>query len=379
MLRVTFVASSLPHGGAERLAITLMTRLAHRRHECHALAIRPATGPLDGIPPRRLISLDAATFLDQRALREFADHLARLRPHAVVAANPYALLYAWLALRLARVHARLVATFHSTRLLGAKERLLMLAYRPLFWSSDALVFVCERQKRYWLPRGVCSRRNEVIHNGVDTDAFRDRWDAVKRAALRASLGFGAADYVVGVSAILRPEKNHVQMVEAIAELRRRGIPARALFVGDGDTRAAIEARARDLGVAGDVVITGLVDDVRPCLAACDVVALCSLSETFSLAALEAMALGRPVVHSEVGGAAEMIVPGVNGFLFPAGNTPALVACLAPLADRTRARAVGARARRLVEQRFSETAMVERYEQLLLDLCREKLEAAAHAT
>jgi glycosyltransferase involved in cell wall biosynthesis len=107
--------------------------------------------------------------------------------------------------------------------------------------------------------------------------------------------------------------------------------------------------------------------VRPFVAACDVLAVCSTTETFSLAALEAMALGKPVVHAKVGGAAEMIRPGDNGFLFPVGDTEALVGKLAILTDRRNRERMGRAARALVEARFSEREMVDRYEQVLLEL------------
>ncbi len=190
-----------------------------------------------------------------------------------MAANPYALMYSALALRLSRLRARLVVTYHSTRLLGAKEHLQMMIYRLFFWISDCLVFVCEKQKRYWLHRGVFSRRNEVIYNGVDTEEFRDKQSPQERRTLRGALGFADADYVIGVSALLRPEKNHLQLLEAIAMLRNLGIPARALMIGDGEMRGAIEARARELRVENDVVITGLKLEVRPYIAACDAMAL----------------------------------------------------------------------------------------------------------
>ena len=165
----------------------------------------------------------------------------------------------------------------------------------------------------------------MIHNGVDPEHWRSP-GAEARTRMRRVLGLADGDYAVGMCAVFRPEKNHLQLVEAIAQLRARGMPARALLIGDGPMRPAIEARARDLGIAGDVLIAGFHQDVRPLLAASDAMALPSTSvETFSLAALEAMALGRPVVLSEIGGAAEMVRPEENGFLFPAHDTPALVA------------------------------------------------------
>ncbi|HXU41616.1 MAG TPA: glycosyltransferase, partial [Burkholderiales bacterium] len=128
-----------------------------------------------------------------------------------------------------------------------------------------------------------------------------------------------------------------------------------------------EAAAQRAGVASSVVITGLVQDVRPFLAACDALALTSHTEAFSLAAIEAMALGLPVVHADVGGAAEMIRPGHDGFLFPPSDTGTLVDRLAALADTEKRSALGRNARRTAETRFSERAMVERYESSLTEL------------
>jgi glycosyltransferase involved in cell wall biosynthesis len=260
----------------------------------------------------------------------------------------------------------LAVTFHSTLLRSAKEGLRMLAYRPLFWSAACVVFMCEAQRRHWRRRALFGRRDVVIHNGVDTEHWRPA-PAQEEAAVRRILGLAPGDFVIGMAAVLRREKNHVQLVHAVDRLRRRGIPARALMIGDGETRPAVEALARRMGIAECISITGLQEDVRPFLAACDAVALPSLTETFSLAALEAMALGRPVVHSEVGGAAEMIEHGEDGLLFPVGDTAALVERLAALARPGTRLRMGARARQTVETRFSEQAMVERYEAMLSEL------------
>lgn len=367
-MRAIFVTGSLAHGGAERHAITLINRLAERGHDCHAVYVKSGGEQLNRIRLHdggTVRCLDAVRYFDRRALADFAGHISRVRPSVIVAANAYALMYASLALRLSRLRVPVIVTFHSAVPLDAKEWLQMMVYRPFFWMSDCVVFVCEKQRRYWLHRGVVARRNEVIYNGVDTDEFFDKWSAGQRAAVRGALGFSDSDYVIGLSAVLRPEKNHLQLVEAVAILRRRGVPARALMIGDGPMRAAVEARARDLKVGNEIVITGFQQDVRPFIAACDAMTLCSTTEAFSLAAIEAMALCRPVVHSEVGGAAEMIFSGRNGFLFPMGNTEALVDRLAILADRTVSSSMGKAARQVVETLFSEKTMVDRYEKLLL--------------
>lgn len=382
MLRLMFVAGSLEHGGAERHMIALVNRLTERGHECHAIFVKPEDSQRGRIRMHdsgTVRSLQAGWYFDPRALSDLASQVRRLRPSAIVAANPYASMYCWLALRIARMRIPLIVTYHSTRLLSVKEALQMLAYRPLLWTAECLVFVCETQKRHWLKRGVLARRNEVIHNGVDIDEFCDKWNAEARENMRYALGFSDEDYVIGMAAVLRREKNHVQLVDAITALRGRGIPARALMIGDGPMRDVVEERARRCGVERYVTITGFQGEVRPYMAACDVIALCSLTEAFPLAAVEGMALSKPVVHSKVGGAAELISPGENGYLFPVGDTRALVERLSTLADRTVSRQMGVCARRTVETLFSERAMVDRYEQLLVDVCRNRPGAATATT
>lgn len=361
-MRIAFVTGSLVHGGAERQAITLANRLAERGHDCHAIYVKNDPSQLSRLklPPQSTVRcLHAARYLDFKALSHLQALLERLSPDVVLATNPYATMYA----SLARVGAPIVTTLHSTYIRTTKEQLQMLAYRPAFWSAACAIFVCEKQRRHWLKRGLFGRRNRVIYNGVDLE----HWNPVNAAPLRRALGFAEDDYVIGLSAVLRPEKNPTQLVEAVARLVQRGIPARALFIGDGPERENVLSKARCLAVADRVVISGFQQDVRPFLSACDVVTLTSFTEAFSLAAIEAMALGRPVVHAEVGGAAEMIQPGQDGWLFPVNDTATLVDRLASLADPVARSRMGENARATVEQRFSERAMVERYEETLFEI------------
>jgi glycosyltransferase involved in cell wall biosynthesis len=361
-MRLVFVTGSLVHGGAERQAITLANRLAERGHECHAIYVKNDPSQLGRLrlPAGSTVRcLHAKRYFDPGALSHLHALLERLDPDVVLATNPYALLYA----SLASSGAPLAVSLHSTYLSTLKEQLQMAAYRPLFWRAACAIFVCERQRRHWLARGLFGRRNCVIYNGVALDY----WQAVDATQLRRALGFADTDYVIGLSAVLRPEKNPTQLIDALARLKNLGLPARALFIGDGEERGAVEARARALGVADRFVISGFQEDVRPFISACDVVTLTSFTEAFSLAAIEAMALGRPVVHPAVGGAAEMIQPGHEGWLFPVGDTATLVVRLAALADPVVRTRMGENARATVAARFSERAMVERYEQLLAEL------------
>ena len=109
----------------------------------------------------------------------------------------------------------------------------------------------------------------------------------------------------------RRARTRAQLLEAAARLRARGLPAKLLFIGAGPTRTAIEERSRAAGLGEHLRITGFREDIRPLVSACDVMCVCRLTEALSLAAIEAMAMARPVVHSQVGGVAELIESGMT--------------------------------------------------------------------
>lgn len=380
-MRMIFVTTSLVHGGAERHSIALMNRLAERGHECHAVYVKNDPAQLDRIVLRgagTVRCLDAGRFLDRRAVQAFARLIDRLDPAAIVCANPYALMYATLAGWQAQRRIPRIATYHSTRMLGLKEQVKMLIDRFFILQADCLVFVSENQRQYWQRRALRCKAIAVIPNGIDAEVFDPLPHLAAARQIRRAFGIAAADYLIGMVAILRPEKNHVQLVAAVAQLRRRGIPARALLIGDGPLRAAIETTARLLGVAPYIHIAGFQEDVRAHVVACDVVVLCSVTEALSLAAIEAMALGKPVVHSAVGGAGEVVLPAYNGYLFPVGDTAALVQRLGMLADAEHAGRLGRNARSVALSKFSEQAMVDRYDDLLHSLGQPRPAAAQAA-
>ena len=268
-MKILCLTGSLVHGGAERHTITLANRLAERGHECHAAYVKNEPSQLARYRGMASITcLDACKYLDGGALRRLANLIREINPTHVLAANAHALLYAWLALRAAASPAPLTVTYHTTLPKNAKEWLQMLYYRPLFWSADWLVYVCEAQARYWRRRQLFGRKTGVIYNGVDLA----HWTPRPAQPLRKILGFDEHDIFWFVAAVLRAEKNPVQLVEAVAGARARGIPARALFIGDGPLRPAVEARASALGITPHVLITGLQQDVRPLVAACDAIA-----------------------------------------------------------------------------------------------------------
>jgi glycosyltransferase involved in cell wall biosynthesis len=364
-INVLCLVSSLVVGGAEKHTVTLANLLDPQTFDVHLGYLKPMAAlksqVREGIA-ERTFCLHVRKRIDRAAISRLREFIDSNDIDVIVATNEYSALYALMARRGSRRVPKLIEVFHTTQYLHLKSKLQMLLYRPVFRRCDLLVYVSEKQREYWRSKGLAGKADIVIHNGVDLERFRDCSDSFQREALRAQCGFSANDLLIGICAALRPEKAHRDLLLALARLRERGISAKALMVGDGPERAAIERTILTLNLSGSVFITGFKDDVRPYLAICDVVVLASHAiETFSIAALEAMAMGKPLVLTRIGGAEEQVISGENGFLYEPGDIEALTDKLAALQLSSTRERLGAASRARVASLFSERRMTQQFE------------------
>ncbi len=208
----------------------------------------------------------------------------------------------------------------------------------------------------------------TIYNGVDCARFA----VVDRADRRGSLLGERARVIVMAVGHLSPIKGHTHLLDAAPEVLRRCPETTFVLVGDGPLRQALEAQARRLGVRDRVRFLGKRQDVPRLLAMADVVAIPSRSEGFSNAVLEAMAAGKPVAATDIGGNREAIRHGENGWLMPAADPRGMAEALATLAgDAALRRRLGEEARRTVEERFTLLQMVHEVERLYGRLLTER--------
>lgn len=369
--KVLFIVNSFTFGGAEKHVVSLINQLDEEYFELHLCYLKDITILLPQIKKNKLKNLFCARVskkIDLKAGRLLAKYVDDYSIDIIMSTDMYPMIYARLAKILSKRSPLMMEVFHSTHLESFRNKLELLFYKPFFCVQNRLVYVSENQRNYWQKKGVYADNDCVIHNGIDTDYFTDIYSAKEKLAVRESYGFSNEDYLIGICAALRPEKAHFDLLQAIKNLRMSGISAKCLIIGDGDERAKIEHQIVGLGLQNDVMITGYQQDVRPYIVACDVMTIVSHSvETFSIAALEAMSLGKPMIMSEIGGANELIKNGVNGYLFPAGNILALETALFKLSNSNIRVAFGQSARETVETHFTVGKMVAKFHQLLLDL------------
>lgn len=208
----------------------------------------------------------------------------------------------------------------------------------------------------------------VVRNGIEVERMTASAEEV--AAARVELGAPGGEPLVGTIAVLREQKR-LDLWLAAARTIAEGLPAaRFAIVGDGPLRGPLEAEAARLGIASRVTFTGLRQDVRPYHHAFDLFLGSSQFEGLPLALLEAMAAGRPVVATRVGGVPEAVEDGVEGLLVPPGDPAALAAAaLSLLRDPQRARALAAAARRRVAADFSVARMARELELVYAEVLR----------
>lgn len=219
---------------------------------------------------------------------------------------------------------------------------------------------------------------DVVHNAIDPDRFDPA--KIDPDAARAELGLGPADTAIGVVAHFTPWKAQDDAVRIFAELHGRYPDLRLFLVGSAkftdpggryDTvafRAEVESLARSLGVAERVVFLGERADVRPVLAALDVLLVPSWREAFGRAVIEGMAMGLPVVATSEGGPAEVIEDGSTGFVVAPRQPQLWAETVARLLDDPARRGeMGARARERVVDSFSSTAHARRFAEIYAEL------------
>ncbi len=172
--------------------------------------------------------------------------------------------------------------------------------------------------------GVPDSRISVIHNGVNLDRYAAP-DVAAKSSAKGAFGFAGDDFVVGMSAWFRPEKDHQLLLDAFTALHKEAANAKLLLVGDGPLFERYRHSVRESGMDQHIRFAGAVDDVRPYLNAMDVACLVpKMNEGFSNSVLEKMATGLPLVLTDIGGNAEAVSHGENGFIIKPGDKSTLI-------------------------------------------------------
>jgi glycosyltransferase involved in cell wall biosynthesis len=357
-MKILFILNSLAPGGAEKHTGDLINGLNSYKFSVGLAYLNHSEKILNHIDQAKIM---------------FCEHLGRkskfdIDVNIVSCIEEYPFLYGRVIKKLHSKKIHLITILHHTLPRPGiwefiKSRII---YPILLNQCDALIFVSRNQRKYWIQKyGIKIKKSSVIYNGVDEIHFTDNIAVSEKKTMRHGIGFTENDFVVGICAILRPEKHHHDFVDAIKYVYSKGYPIKGLIIGDGILKKTIHDKIVKDGLSDIIKITGFIHDVKPLLGICDGMVLTShLVETFSLAALEAMSMQKPMIMSNIGGANELVTHGVNGYLFPAGDVKTLSKYLISFyLNRQFLKIMGRNARNTVIQHYTKSRMIHNYERL----------------
>jgi glycosyltransferase involved in cell wall biosynthesis len=234
---------------------------------------------------------------------------------------------------------------------------------------DRLVSVSEFHRDWALALRICdASRIIAIPNGIVAPA---REPGIAPAELRRRLGVQDGELLILTMARLAPDKGLEHLIAAVSMLPPKLRGLRVAIAGEGPVRARLEKAAHERGVAARVIFLGFREDIGGLLSACDMVALPSLREGLSIALLEAMSAGKPVIATSIGSHVELVSQADIALLVPPANAHALCDAIVRLAgDAALMTHIGNSGRALFERRYTEDRMLDSYRRLYSTLLGE---------
>lgn len=244
---------------------------------------------------------------------------------------------------------------------------------------DCIISISQGIKDVLVADGLQADKITIIHSAIDAEAFDPGLspngfleELNNKYGLVENVGATGRSPLLGIVAHLADHKGHKYLIAAIPYILEAFPSTRLLIAGDGELRHDLEAQVRALGVERSVHFLGYRRDVPQILAALDLFVLSSHLEGLCTSLMDAMAMKKPLVATRVGGVPEVVEEWVNGLLVPAKDPQALAqAVITLLKDPARRKAMGEAGRKIVEEKFHVDIMVNKTEELYMELLRQK--------
>jgi glycosyltransferase involved in cell wall biosynthesis len=378
LIRVVHVVTDFAGGGgAETVAANLLRTTDPEEFDARAISLRGPFG-LEGLEETLAQDRVPVWYMgkksgfDSSVVARVASTLGHFRPH-VVHTHTYALRYA-LPYMLWRRPSAMVHTVHNLAEREAEwyERWV---HRLAFWRGVLPVAIA-REVAESIRRVYRIDEFPLIPNGIPVDAFRS--PSIDRERWRNKEGFTPEEILFVCVAWLRPQKNPALLLESFRRGPASDPRARLLLVGTGPLRSELERQIVASGLQESVHLLGKREDVPEILNAADVFVLSSDYEGNPLSVMEAMAAGKPMICTAVGGVPELVEDGC-GLLVPPRDAQALSKAMNHILENPNARrSMGAKSARRAVEHFDLRAMTEAYEDLYRWLVANERSSWKHA-
>lgn len=277
-------------------------------------------------------------------------------------------LYGRLAALLSGVPVKIISLHDNYRKDLRLER--RIVNKILLKVTDKIVAVSESIRKDIIKYdGIDSSKILVIPNGIDTERFKPKGNF---ADIRKEFSIKESDIVVGFVGRVVPAKGLEYLIDALPFLKKEFKNIKLLITGEGSTMERLKKKAKENNVHDSIIFTGKRRDIPDILSCTDIFVMPSVAEGLPNALLEAMAMGKPIVATEVGGIPEVIKNGHSGLLVPPRNPEALATAIKDLISNDQLAAkMGQVARHIVLDNFSIWSIAQKWQTLYLSILREK--------
>ncbi len=344
-MNILFVIDKLIYGGSERYVNLLSNALVEEGHNVFVIS---TGGPIVSELNKKVIhekvdSIPGTSKEDRVKTAKSIETICKNNQIDLVHCNS---VTAFRAAKLVKrsINVPVIYTAHAV-----EQSKIPVIGAELDMKVDKVIAVSNFIRHHLRKTGLLSSKINLVYHGVDTNKFRER---IMKPELKSYFGIKSNERVIMCVARLKPEKGISQLIKAIPIILERGNNIKVVFVGDGANRKEYEKLAKDLGVENKVLFLGAKGNVEEILSIADVFCLSSINEALSFAILEAMAEGKPVVATRVGGIPEAVVDKVTGLLVPPGNIQGLANAINKLLeDKLLSKRLGANAKGRIKENF----------------------------
>lgn len=326
--RYLFIIHGLPMGGAERFLLMLINYFSELGTETHLILLSNDDDLQYGLNNQtKVYKVLKKSRFDLLVVQKLRNVIQKINPTTVLCINTYSYFLTKLAISSGAKY-NIVLSPHTTKPFSFYNYLQNVVYYRFVSGSDKIIYLCNAQMNYLNKiYRIKHHQRYIIYNGINSEYFSPvTVSADEVLKLKKQLGIKYSDKVIVQVARLQPEKRHEDAVKALSIINAKyndGIHLLIVGGGNQQRKTSLQSLVKQLDLKSNVHFLDNQKDVRLFYKSADLFTLTSKSETFSLAALEAMSFGLPVVLTDVGGAKEMVTNYKNGFLVPVNNSTAL--------------------------------------------------------
>jgi glycosyltransferase involved in cell wall biosynthesis len=367
--KILYVIDNLEFGGGERGFLQLIKGLDRNRYRIHVAAL--AGGEFYKMLKAmgiQTIAVDMSYKCNRKAVKTLVDLLKEENYNIVHSQGARADFFTRLAVGLSK-RSNLICTVQMPadgfNVSIFRKALYRLLDRLTEKYVDGFIVVSNELKRLLIERHrIPPDKIFKVPNGVEIDYFKPDVPATKIEFLREFFGLDKSSVVIGAVGRFCWQKGFDILIRSIPEIAHSNPDLKVILVGAGALKGRLEGLAESLNVLENIVFAGFRRDIKQILAAVDLLVVPSLREGFPMIVLEAMAMAKPIVASDLPGMSEQIVNGETGILVAPKNVDALTYAINELlASRGRANDIGLKARQYVVNNFSFQTMVAKTERV----------------